>query len=716
MRLRQLDRRVPQKVRRALGRSSDRLLDRYRRTSAPAFASDVTLERRLGGLDAEALRRCLQSRAVPLQTLSDLYLAHRFDLLGSGWVQVRHGTCCAGVEGNRYSMGGAVTPDREGAWLAGRVAYPNLPAAQRTWQLVDTGYVPIDWQLDFKSGWRWSERTWYQDIRHGDAPGADVKVPWELARMQHLPQLALAASGAVAGEAGFAAPETYAREFRNEILDFIATNQPRYGVNWHEPMDVAIRAVNWLIAYDLFRAGGSTFDAAFESVLCRSTLDHGRHIAARMRWDGAIHGNHYLADLVGLLFVSVYLPRTSETNGWLEFAAGEFYREAGRQFLPDGGNIEASTSYHRLSGELVTYGVALLQGTAGYVPQTQQLDWVPKLLCGIAKFCIDVTKPTGHVAQVGDNDNGQLLKLIPSISTRSAHDRRLPLQSLIGQEARLHDTTDIYEDHLDHRSLVAAINGILSTPRFAEFAEEHILESTVVSALAGGQRLGPWGVAAVERSQAIRVGGSGDVSMLMQRIGAFSGSHRRTVRIELPPGATTDARYIAYPDFGLYIIRSDRLFVAVRCGGMGGRVLTGHSHNDQLAVELSVDDEDWIRDPGAYLYTASAERRNAYRSWMAHFVPRTEGPEPGDLREPFALPGAGQARCLAWGPEGFAGEWRLSTNVRLLRAVQLHESCLSIVDGAEGRALAGPTDGISNWRSLLPVATFAPGYGSLDRE
>ena len=38
------------------------------------------------------------------------------------------------------------------------------------------------------------------------------------------------------------------------------------------------------------------------------------------------------------------------------------------------------------------------------------------------------------------------------------------------------------------------------------------------------------------------------------------------------------------PDFGLFILRSERLFVAIRCGGVGGRVLTAHAHNDQLAV------------------------------------------------------------------------------------------------------------------------------------
>ena len=124
--------------------------------------------------------------------LSDQYLAHRFDLLGSGWVRVVHGMSCRGLEGHRFDMGVPVTPDREGRWLAGRVSPANLETAQQLWRLVDEGYDPIDWHLDFKSGYRWPETIWYRDVPVPPAAGADVKVPWELARMQHLPILALA--------------------------------------------------------------------------------------------------------------------------------------------------------------------------------------------------------------------------------------------------------------------------------------------------------------------------------------------------------------------------------------------------------------------------------------------------------------------------------------------------------------------------------------------
>jgi hypothetical protein len=214
--------------------------------------------------------------------LSDSYLHHRFDLLGSGWRVIHHGMACPGVEDHRYDSGPSERDPMER--LRGRVNPANLPESQRIWRLVDPGYAPIDWHLDFKSGYRWREDTWYKDIRFGHQPGVDIKVPWELARGQHLPTLAWAYAFASQGDDRFQPPERYVREFRSQVLDFSATNPPRFGVNWHTTMDVAIRAANWLAAYDLFRAYEAPFDAGFEADFQRSILQHGEHIITQSEW------------------------------------------------------------------------------------------------------------------------------------------------------------------------------------------------------------------------------------------------------------------------------------------------------------------------------------------------------------------------------------------------------------------------------------------------
>ena len=73
-----------------------------------------------------------------------------------------------------------------------RINKSNVHHSLRVSELIDREYVPIDWQVDFKSGYRWSESCWSQDVSVGHLPGVDIKVPWELARLQHLPQIAIA--------------------------------------------------------------------------------------------------------------------------------------------------------------------------------------------------------------------------------------------------------------------------------------------------------------------------------------------------------------------------------------------------------------------------------------------------------------------------------------------------------------------------------------------
>ena len=110
---------------------------------------------------------------------------------------------------------------------------------------------------------------------------------------------------------------------------------------------------------------------------------------------------------------------------------------------------------------------------------------------------------------------------------------------------------------------------------------------------------------------------------------------RRALLKFRPKRKSHDDQWVTYafPDFGLYIFRSSRVYLSVRCGAMGKNVLGAHAHNDQLSLELNIDGEDVIRDPGTYLYMPVPEIRNQYRSVTAHFTPQAANIEPSRLDE-----------------------------------------------------------------------------------
>jgi hypothetical protein len=253
----------------------------------------------------------------------------------------------------------------------------------------------IDWHTDFKSGYRWDPTLPYLDVRFGRLPGVDVRVPWELSRSQHLPLLAQAY--------WLTGNKRYIEELVLQVQHWIENNPVGYGVNWACPMDVAIRAINWLWAVAL-AADSPSVTSSFLASLLASLLAHGRHVYdnLEMRDDG-ITTNHYLANVVGLLYLGWCLPESDETVRWRRFAVDSMPCEMNAQVWPDGVHYETSLPYHRLVTEMFLSGAALCRHHAQTLPE--------EFWCRLERMCEFVmayTKPNGLAPQVGDGDNGRL--------------------------------------------------------------------------------------------------------------------------------------------------------------------------------------------------------------------------------------------------------------------------------------------------------------------
>lgn len=556
----------------------------------------------LVGADAEQSR----GRAAA----AEHYLAHEFDLLGSGWVNVRYGTSCAGVATHRHDPGPTISADPDGRWLGGRINAANQAESSAAWLLIQQPYNPIDWQLDFKSGYRWSESTWSREIHYANTPGADIKVPWELARLQHLPQLALATSIPL---------DRLAREFRNQVLDFVATNPPRFGVNWVCTMDVAIRAANIAMAYDLLRSRGASFDAAFMDVLRRTLFEHGRHIVDHPEWQPGLRSNHYLANIAGLMFVAAYLPVAWCTSAWLALAVQELGREWLLQFQPDGSNFEGSTSYHRLSAEMLVYASAIAEGlphekwqslreydkaaiTGPITLKPAPLTIYPHAthehgtpfppscwdrLVRTRDFTAAVSGERSVHAQVGDNDSGRFVKLWPVWRRIDSSQGRVRYHNLAHHPMPPNASPDIWLERQNRTGhLLASIDALLARPDALDWTVEQHAEASLIRSMAN-----------------------------------ITPAHQR------PPIPPIDNPFRFFREFGLYFYRVGALHLALRCGSVGQRGNGGHAHNDQLSILAAVEGTQIFIDPGTYLYTPMPDQRNRFRSTRMHNTVTRENTE-----------------------------------------------------------------------------------------
>jgi len=146
----------------------------------------------------------------------------------------------------------------------------------------------------------------------------------------------------------------------------------------------------------------------------------------------------------------------------------------------------------------------------------------------------------------------------------------------------------------------------------------------------------------------------------------------------------------AFPDGGFYVLRSDRAHVIVDCGEVGMHGRGGHGHNDILGFELWLDGMNLVTDCGAYLYTASREWRNRFRSTAFHNVVQVDGEELNRFSSPdnlWQLRDDARPRNVVWqsgnGADYFRGTHtgylRLNPPVNVTREVSLRKEDLDVV-------------------------------------
>ena len=93
----------------------------------------------------------------------------------------------------------------------------------------------------------------------------------------------------------------------------------------------------------------------------------------------------------------------------------------------------------------------------------------------------------------------------------------------------------------------------------------------------------------------------------------------------------------AYPDAGFFVLRSAAQYVFVDAGPVGFKGRGGHGHNDCLSFEWHAFGRTVLTDSGAFVYTASVEWRNRFRSTAFHNTIRVDGEEINRLPSALAL-------------------------------------------------------------------------------
>ncbi len=258
---------------------------------------------------------------------------------------------------------------------------------------IDFG-VDIDWNRDPVSGAKWPIE-FHSDVNLFRGDGSDVRVLWELNRLGHF--LTIARAYRVSGD------ERFADEFLRQLASWQAQNPYGYGANWNCAMEVALRAINLLGAFQGF-VHSKTFDQQAISTLLSLLSQHGHFIRRNLEFSYVATSNHYLSDVVGLAWLGIMLPELEEAKAWREFGLREVLREMDKQVLPDGADYESSTGYHRFVLELFLYTFILCRENG---IEFEKRYW--EKLRAMVNYVRAYMRPDGRAPLIGDSDSGQVL-------------------------------------------------------------------------------------------------------------------------------------------------------------------------------------------------------------------------------------------------------------------------------------------------------------------
>lgn len=592
--------------------------------------------------------------------LYDKYMNHEFDLLGSGFHKIYYGMDVKGFQGMKYTYHRSFK-------------YEKRRLKQK--KEVSKEYEPINWFIDYKSGFYFEPLIYNSRVKCLQViekkPGVDIKCPWELGRFYHLVQLAIVAV------ADSQKRQKIIKEYMDEIYDFIYSNPIGKTVQWSCPMDCGIRIVNTLISFDILKQIDfeNRLDKKFDQTISNFIYESAIYILENLEYYGKKNasGNHYLSDLIGILFAASYLKQTEETDAWLVFATQELIDQFDKQFYNDGTNIEGSTSYHRLSTEIMVYATSLVYGVLNserknvfenydrskierLLPFNRQKynigdekffpQWYLNRLYLAGQFTKVILKDNDEIVQIGDNDSGRIVKLTPTM-----------INQLYEGE----------ENELNHRTLLSSMAGLFTKSNFNQI-KLFTLEYSIIKTLSQEKnvKVPEYTNRKYEKNNINKI----ELDYVKETV-LYKDDNRNLV------GDDTEIYY--YENWGLVILRTKRVYLSFMIGSSKTKQQMVHMHNDSLSIELLVDGNYITRDPGTYIYTAFLKERDRFRSTKAHNTIHVRELEQNDFNGTFGMRKISKCEliCCTKNLIIAKNEYR---GIEHIRKVVIKENLISVID------------------------------------
>lgn len=301
---------------------------------------------------------------------------------------------------------------------------PDCPLCGRHARLWGDAYRPIEWHADGLFGGYYPALDRPRSaLKSTRSRRTEIKWPWELSRVQHLPVLALAVHVLRDEEQTARAW----REFQLQVVDWVSNNPRGLGVNWACPMDIGIRAANFAAANCLFGGFDNRSTPGWHRLFLHSMRCHLGLLQSVLT--AGTGNNHAVAEAAALYLAAAFLPVLPQRAACLQSAKTVLALQLERQVREDGTHFEGSLYYHLFTLEMWLYP-AVVGAAMGD-------DFGPDYRTRLAKMQDVLSAMISsrlELPQVGDRDDGFLFKPVGADddAIRVGHTLRLTEQHLRG--------------------------------------------------------------------------------------------------------------------------------------------------------------------------------------------------------------------------------------------------------------------------------------------
>lgn len=203
----------------------------------------------------------------------------------------------------------------------------------------------IDWFTDFEEkSWIFGADSDLRDVlkRPNEQSEEDlgpVEATWNFNSLAHFTDM-----GRAYWITGW---ETLVAEFIVQSVDWAERNPALYGINWLDPTNIAARAVNLMLALNLF-APSDQMQSEVVARLLKNIVLHGAVLVDVLEDpNSTANASQLLAAASALNTLSMFLPELKSAQRWYDLSASALVKRAWEAMGRDGYHLSGSAARHR---------------------------------------------------------------------------------------------------------------------------------------------------------------------------------------------------------------------------------------------------------------------------------------------------------------------------------------------------------------------------------